>query len=159
MTVLPATFAAKTVESTCLIWVGATNSKGYGLISVEGRIELAHRVAYEAEHGPLPEGLVVDHVCRVRNCVRGARLEAVTQAESRGRASASLAPDDVCINGHGIATEDDLYRRPSGATECQACRRAGNHKHRPTTQLRAERVRADIARADATDAPTARRAS
>ena len=146
---LPSRFAAKTMAATCTVWIGATNSKGYGLIAVNGRIELAHRVAWEAENGPIPDGMVIDHLCRVRNCVRVSHLELVTSAENtrRGRAVVALRVGEACTNGHEIQSEADLYRRATGAVECRACRRAQRRRHgetRPTRQRRAEGVRATL---------------
>ncbi|HET6916643.1 MAG TPA: HNH endonuclease signature motif containing protein [Acidimicrobiales bacterium] len=145
---LPPGFAAKVRQTECMVWIGATNSKGYGLVTVEGTQHLAHRVAYEAEYGPIPEGHVLDHLCRVRNCVNPTHLQPVTIAENnrRGRAAAALAVGDTCTNGHLIG-EDDLYIRPSGPTECRQCRRASQHRPRagrPTRQRRAEKVAADL---------------
>ena len=146
---LPSRFAAKTMAATCTVWIGATNSKGYGLIAVNGRIELAHRVAWEAENGPIPDGMVIDHLCRVRNCVRVSHLELVTSPENtrRGRAVVALRVGEACTNGHEIQSEADLYRRATGAVECRVCRRAQRRSHsetRPTRQRRAEGVRADL---------------
>lgn len=146
---LPSRFAAKTMAATCTVWIGATNSKGYGLIAVNGRIELAHRVAWEAENGPIPDGMVIDHLCRVRNCVRVSHLELVTSAENtrRGRAVVALRVGEACTNGHEIQSEADLYRRATGAVECRVCRRAQRRSHsetRPTRHRRAEGVRADL---------------
>ncbi len=146
---LPSRFAAKTMAATCTVWIGATNSKGYGLIAVNGRIELAHRVAWEAENGPIPDGMVIDHLCRVRNCVRVSHLELVTSAENtrRGRAVVALRVGEACTNGHEIQSEADLYRRATGAVECRVCRRAQRRSHsetRPTRQRRAEGVRATL---------------
>lgn len=155
MTNLPQTFTNKIRESTCVVWVGACNTLGYGLIQINGKVELAHRVAYAAAYGPIPEGLVIDHVCRVRNCVKPEHLEAVTQQENnrRGRRDRSLQVGDTCANGHPIATDDLLYTRPSGKTECMTCRRIGLRANRsgaprPTTQLRAGAVRAATDEAD-----------
>ena len=145
---LPATFATKVRPSDCHVWIGATNNKGYGVLTIDGRRHLAHRIAYEATYGPIPEGMVVDHVCRVRNCVRAEHLELVTSGENqrRGRRAGGLQPGDVCINGHQLA-EGDIYVKPTGATECRHCRAASSHRpgrRRPTTQRRADRVRADL---------------
>jgi hypothetical protein len=83
----------------CWIWQGARTGSGYGAIQREpGSTSMvgAHVRAYEAEHGPMPEGLVVDHLCRVKMCVNPAHMEAVTMAENtrRGR-SAKLTAADV----------------------------------------------------------------
>lgn len=144
---LPAAFATKTVESTCTVWVGASNNKGYGVVYLDGRPQLAHRVAYEAQVGPIPDGYVLDHLCRVRNCVRVDHLEPVTQQQNtqRGRAARTLAVGDECINGHTITDESQLYTRPTGAVECRACRGAESHRdgrRRPTVRKRAAVVKA-----------------
>lgn len=147
ITELPDAFARKVRESTCQVWIGATNSRGYGIAIVNGHQELAHRVAYEAEYGPVPDGHVLDHLCRVRNCVRPEHLEPVTNAENvrRGRSAKGLQVGDTCQNGHVIA-EGRLYVKPSGATECMECRRIGRQANRrkeprPTRQQRAGEVR------------------
>jgi hypothetical protein len=56
------------------------NNKGYGLkwSKEERRLLVAHRIYYERVHGPIPDGLQIDHLCRVRACVNPAHLEAVT---------------------------------------------------------------------------------
>ena len=148
MTALPAAFEAKVRSTNCLVWIGSTNSKGYGLVNIgAGKIALAHRVAYEAEYGPIPEGHVIDHLCRVRNCVNPMHLEAVTTAENnrRGRAARALTVGDICINGHQI-NDGDLYLPPAGGSECRHCRRAsarrvnGQRGPRPTVQQTAAKV-------------------
>lgn len=148
ITELPAAWDNKVRPSTCLVWIGATNNKGYGVVIVNSHTELAHRIAYEAHYGPIPDGLVLDHLCRVRNCVRPEHLQPVTQAENmrRGRSAAALQVGDTCQNGHHIADNELLYTRPSGATECLECRREGRRANRrgefrPTQQKRAETVR------------------
>lgn len=129
---LPPTFAAKTMRATCTVWIGSTNNKGYGLIALAGRVELAHRVAYEAAYGPIPDGMVIDHKCRVRACVTPEHLEAVSAAENqrRGRIAGGLNAGDTCINGHALREESDIYRRPSGHTECRECCRSGRRSNR-----------------------------
>lgn len=152
--IAPADFSRKVDNApTCHLWVGASNNRGYGIVVVDGKKELAHRVAYEAKVGPIPDGMVLDHLCRSRNCVNPDHLEPVTHAENsrRGRAAASLAIGDTCINGHLIGPED-LYRRASGATECHHCRRSGAHRingarKRTSVRKSVEKVRAGTRRA------------
>lgn len=64
--------------SGCWFWTGAVFKSGYGAIRILGKTTLAHRVAYELFTGPIPVGLVLDHLCRIRPCVNPAHLEAVT---------------------------------------------------------------------------------
>lgn len=70
----------------CWLWLGASQELGYGLFFPERRSPLgAHRFAYQALVGPIPEGLVLDHLCRVPACVNPTHLEPVTVAENTRR--------------------------------------------------------------------------
>lgn len=153
MSALTPAFLAKTRETNCTVWIGATNTKGYGVISVDGKVQLAHRIAFESEYGPVPDGMVIDHLCRVRNCVNPMHLEAVTNRENirRGRAARSLQVGSTCTNGHPLTDGDALYLRSNGVSECRQCRSAGKRRpdgRRPTTQRRTDRVAADLEQAD-----------
>jgi len=77
----------------CIIWLGATNDSGYGRMKVRRRFRRAHIIAWEIECGAVPEGLVLDHTCRVRCCINPTHLEAVTQGENlrRGRIARGLS--------------------------------------------------------------------
>ena len=66
----------------CLAWIGAKNSGGYGYFWHDKSYIGAHVFAYEHCVGPIPEGLVLDHLCEYRACVCPAHLEPVTQAEN-----------------------------------------------------------------------------
>jgi hypothetical protein len=84
------------VEKTdeCWNWTRALNNSGYGLFRLsapERRMVSAHRFAYEIENGPVAEGMVLDHLCHNRRCVRPSHLRVVTHkqnSEHRIRASA-----------------------------------------------------------------------
>jgi hypothetical protein len=68
-----------------LIWQGYLTPNGYGRLTWEGRTVYAHRWAYERQIGPIPEALVIDHLCRVRSCVNVLHMEIVTLAENTRR--------------------------------------------------------------------------
>lgn len=63
--------------SGCWLWIGHIEN-GYGRIGKR----LAYRVTYERVHGPVPKGLELDHICRVRSCVNPDHLEPVTKVEN-----------------------------------------------------------------------------
>lgn len=68
-------------NSGCFLWLGAVNAKGaHGRMEVAGRMVFAHRVAWEAANGPIPEGLCVLHKCDVPSCINPEHLFLGTQA-------------------------------------------------------------------------------
>jgi len=105
---------AEKSDDGCWIWRGTCNEAGYGQIGVFGRTVYAHRFAYEAFVGHIPEGAVIDHRCNTPSCVNPDHLEAVEQAVNvrRGR----LARLD--------AKEARKIRRASG-TQREIARRHG----------------------------------
>lgn len=116
----------KTDDGGCWLWTAYTMPNGYGLFGVRrGKMILAHRFAYQVRVGEIPSGLVIDHLCRVRNCVNPTHLEAVTQWENvlRG-AGGPNGRKTHCPNGHEY-TEENVYRRPGypGSRYCRQCRR------------------------------------
>lgn len=66
----------------CWLWTGATRHGRYGQFFIGGRNRYAHRLAYQLCVGPIPEGLLIDHKCRVRHCVNPDHLRAVTYKQN-----------------------------------------------------------------------------
>lgn len=128
---------------TCWFWVGSLNSYGYGIFYVNGRTWMAHRWAYEFEYGPIPEGLTLDHLCRVRACVNPEHLEPVTSGENVRRAKSFITQ---CPNGHEY-TEENTYRNPSSNGRlCRTCmnerqKTYQQRKRKEARELREERTR------------------
>jgi hypothetical protein len=121
-------------ECGCYIWMGALGSSGYGQISVEGKRLQVHNVTYEQLVGPIPDGMQLDHLCRVRSCWRPDHLELVTPRENTLRGigpSAVNARRTHCINGHAF-TEDNTYyyrgRRQHDRRFCRQCNAARRNK-------------------------------
>lgn len=125
-------------EAGCWIWTGAT-ACGYGyLMDADQKVRPAHRISFEMHAGPIPVGLDLDHLCRVRCCVNPAHLEPVTRVVniSRGLSMeatrASKAAITHCPNGHAYEG-DNLYVHPRGARVCRACARDRMRNRRRAT--------------------------
>lgn len=114
-------------ENGCHVWTGSTRGKGYGGVRIDGRTEFVHRVRYEREVGPIPEGMQLDHVCNNRLCCNPAHLRPVTNRENTLRGETITAAQRAqthCKHGHELAGENlepGALRR--GVRQCRACRR------------------------------------
>lgn len=75
------------VVGECWEWQG-TRRGGYGRVKILGRLQEAHRASYEYHIGPIPAGLVIDHLCRNRACINPKHLEPVTGLENIRRGEA-----------------------------------------------------------------------
>src|SRR5207244_2053676 len=71
----------------CWRWTGATDSSGYGLLRVEGKLVKAHRFSFEQFVGPIPSDRQLDHLCRVPACVNPGHVDVVTSRENSIRRS------------------------------------------------------------------------
>lgn len=119
------------VEKTesCWLWRAAIKPNGYGYFRVsDTRMAFAHRVAHELTKGPIPDGQVIDHLCRVHHCVNPDHLEAVTQRVNtlRGRGPAAwLASKTRCHRDHPF-DEGNTRITKKGYRQCRACERVRN---------------------------------
>lgn len=121
------------VAGGCWLWTGTVNRSGYGTLRIGDRgAALAHRWSYEHHVGPIPAGLHIDHLCRVRHCVNPAHMEPVTPEENQRRGLLGVLKTH-CRHGHEY-TPENTYRRADGRTECRTCMRAqrggGRHRNR-----------------------------
>jgi hypothetical protein len=117
-------------ENGCWLWPGATFRGGYGNVSVvssDGTRRNAglHRVVFEYIVGPIPEGLVLDHLpfCRTPACCNPAHLEPVTQQVNLLRGdtmTARRAAVTHCPAGHEY-TSENTRRSSRGQRHCVAC--------------------------------------
>jgi hypothetical protein len=125
-------FWEKVVQTdTCWLWTGSL-SNGYGNIRPRNGEPMmrAHRFAYELLVGPIPEGLHLDHLCRVRHCVNPDHLEPVTQRVNTLRgfgACAQHARKTHCEHGHEFTEENT--RISDGERVCRTCANRRNREY------------------------------
>jgi HNH endonuclease len=122
-------------ESGCWLWTGHITDFGYG----DASHRRAHRALYEVAIGPIPHGFEVDHICRVRHCVKPAHLEAVTGDENRERTidipravyarRAGRGTVSHCARGHE-RTSENTYVSPKGDRSCRPCSRMHLRRYR-----------------------------
>lgn len=128
-------------ESGCWIWTGHIDRGGYARLNtwdyerrVKGPLLSAHRFSYETFVGPIPEGMGLDHLCRVRCCVNPRHLEPVTHREnvmrglaptvSRVAAIAAKLARTHCKWGHPFTRENvRIYRNRRNCIACSNNRR------------------------------------
>jgi hypothetical protein len=140
-------------SGSCWLWVGKQNNRGYGIFHADGRSLLAHRVAYELEVGPIPDGLTLDHVrskgCRNRHCVNPDHLEPVTQRENvlRGSGFAALnAAKTHCPRGHQYTPENTYANpHPDGGRICRTCKRERDRLARARRRLEVDEPTREVA--------------
>lgn len=80
----------RVTDSGCWEWRGMVNRNGYGRVWLDGRRHMVHRIMYTLLKEEIPEGLVLDHLCRNRLCCNPDHLEAVTVRENTLRGEAKL---------------------------------------------------------------------
>ena len=138
----------KYAPTGCWLFTGC-HQGGYGYISEDGRMRGAHIVMYEERHGPVPDGLELDHLCRVTSCCNPDHLEAVTHMENvrRGRLAEVqrvrvTALNRVrhlnkvtCINGHPYVPEN--IGSHHGYRYCRTCSRIRSAQRREAKRAQA----------------------
>ena len=123
----------------CKIWSGSKRSSGYGVKIVNYQRKSAHRWAWEAVNGPVPEGMILDHICHTeavkkneckggfdckhRPCVNIDHLELVTLSENVMRGMHCIDNKTTCKKGHDYTDPQNIMVRASGKRECAQCNR------------------------------------
>lgn len=127
---LPTRILSKvTTNGDCHLWGGSLQKNGYGYTTwpKDGggwKHVRVHRLFYEAFVGPIPDGLEIDHTCKVRNCVNPDHLRAVTHQENletRNHSGPKRADGEPCKAGHPNISEN-WYVGPDGKRACRPCR-------------------------------------
>jgi len=106
---IPARVSSK-VDTDCWIWNGTFTRKGYGRKGSGAKYKSMHQWQWEEKFGPVPDGLVLDHLCGVRICCNPDHLEAITNEENirRGRAGRNNPYRERCKRGH-LRSEGGSY--------------------------------------------------
>ena len=121
---------------TCWLWTASADSSGSGTFWDGDRTMGAHRWSYVFHYGPVPDGLVIDHVrdrgCTSTLCVNPSHLEPVTHCENvlRGRAPTAInAAKTHCKQGHEF-TAENTYVTPDNCRGCRACIRTASASYK-----------------------------
>lgn len=124
-------------DTPCWVWMGALNAAGYGWVNRDGKPDRAHRIAYLELVGPIPVGLELDHLCRVRSCWNPDHLEPVTHAENMRRGCRATVTH--CPQNHPY-DEANTYISSRGSRICRKCRNAGCERLRKARLRKAKRA-------------------
>lgn len=138
-----------TKTDTCWLW-NAGKPKAYGTVLVDGKARPAHRVYYELTKGEIPEGLVIDHLCRTPSCVNPEHLEPVTHQMNVQRGAAGdlrhlRKPTKLrshCKQGHAMTPENtyvNVYKKKNWTyRQCRTCvLKWSNERKRRLRELKA----------------------
>lgn len=108
----------------CWLWTASVTGAGYGQFYIAPTMRGSHRISYEWLVGPIPLGLDLDHLCRIRHCVNPGHLEPVTRSENnqRGLLSALRVPKTHCPGGHPY-DGGNTYVNTLGRSVCRECKR------------------------------------
>lgn len=94
----------------CWLWTASSNRQGYGYFSIGRKIRGAHRASWELHRGPIPDGMVLDHLCRVPSCVNPDHLRVVTPRvntlENSLGSAAQRAKQTHCKRGHPLSGDN-----------------------------------------------------
>lgn len=121
----------------CWHWTSKLDPNGYGVMSIHGMNVAAHRYSWERVNGPIPDGLVIDHLCHNadracvavaacmhRRCVNPTHLEPTTRGDNIKRSHLVHARKDECVHGHDLTDDAVVGWDVDGKRFCRPCARA-----------------------------------
>lgn len=106
----------------CWLYAGYKSDLGYGQLWVNRKRYIVHRLSYETFVAPIPDGLLIDHLCSVRHCINPDHLEPVTARVNTLRGQGVLANKRKthCPKGHEYSADNTSYNS-RGWRVCKAC--------------------------------------
>jgi hypothetical protein len=112
----------------CHLSTYSTASHGYAQVgwteNGRTRMVLCHQVVWFADHGPIADGMTVDHRCHVKPCIRLEHLRLLTNEDNgrRNRPGLDWPLDGSCANGHGPEHRFAIaHKDGSRKTRCREC--------------------------------------
>lgn len=127
----------------CVYFDRPLNGYGYGIVFIDGRMMKAHRAAWIEVNGPIPEGLVVDHMCHTeavqrgeceggrgckhRACLNVEHLRLITQRDNIMAGLHNIDNRTYCNQGHLF--EGNIMVRKNGRRECAECNRVRSRRN------------------------------
>ncbi len=124
-------------EAGCWLWTSYL-IRGYPAVAKYHRrygTGYAHRLMYVLQNGPIPYGLELDHLCRMRSCINPAHLEAVTHKVNIHRCPDSPAANNArkthCNNGHALVKANLMKLKDAKwGRKCLTCHRNNATRYR-----------------------------
>lgn len=108
----------------CWRWNGSTNCAGYGVIRINNKSALVHRLVVKAIYLDLKSTDHVHHLCEAKYCLNPSHLVAITASHHcalnpnwSGRAKRWQTK---CKYGHEFS-EQNTHHTKNGGRQCKAC--------------------------------------
>lgn len=143
----------------CHLWIGSVDNKGYGKMQVFGVRVKAHRYAWHLAGNVLPVWpMVIDHKCRVRNCVNPVHLRVLSQGENAVHGDGLPAQRKRmthCVNGHLLSGDNLLewYFKAHGRRRCKTCAYAATNRAHKASRAKLKGTRHERSTASSTAPP------
>lgn len=121
---LESIWAKVTKTDSCWLWNGRMTPDGYGRRSWRGKEVSVHKIVYSLLVADVPQGLVIDHLCRTRSCVNPEHMEIVTNRENvlRGIGIPAINKRKThCKRGHELNEVNSRIDK-RGGRYCELCR-------------------------------------
>jgi len=126
----------------CHIWKNQLDKDGYGIFYFYKKSRKAHRFSYYLVNGDIPDGMVIDHLCRNRNCVNQKHLRCITKSQNSLENSLSIGAINkmkkFCKNGHNL---DRVYGIKKRQRYCSTCSNEKSKRLRKKWSVEAKHVK------------------